>query len=104
MTGNFSPEQFRSDQTGQNFRNENNAVNGGNMTRGEIISMDETSITIKTESNGSKIIMFSDNTEITETISVPKENMSTGKTVMITGETNEDGTISADTIFIRRTK
>lgn len=88
--------QFRTGNS-QNVR----IAGAGDMTRGEILSLDDHLITIKTESNGSKIVMFSDKTEVTETMIVPKENLSEGKTVMITGETNDDGTISASAIFIR---
>jgi len=72
-----------------------------NMIRGEILSADKDSITVKTESNGSKIVMLSGGTQITETTSVDPKNLTEGKTVMITGATNDDGTISANTISIR---
>lgn len=74
---------------------------GENMTRGEIISVDENSVTIKTEVNGSKIVMLSDETQISETVNVPKENLAAGKTVMVTGSADNTGIISADTILIR---
>lgn len=96
--GNFQRGQFPSGATGQT-----SAMRGGGegMTRGDILSIDDNSITVKTESNGSKIIFFSDKTDITETLAVTKDNLTEGKTVMVTGDTNEDGTITANTIFIR---
>ena len=96
--GNFQRGQLPSGATGQNSVARGS---GEEMTRGDIFSVDESSITVKTEQGGSKIIFFSDKTDITETLTVTKENLAEGKTVMVTGETNDDGSISANTIFIR---
>jgi hypothetical protein len=108
MSGNFNG--VARDSTARNFAGGRtrpmNGVQGGtaggeSMIRGEILSVDENSITVNTPANGSKIVLFSDKTEITETVSVTRENLTDGKGVMITGETNEDGTVSASAIMIR---
>jgi hypothetical protein len=74
--------------------------NGGGLTTGEIISKDDQSITIKTKDNSSKIIFYSGTTEINKFTGGSSADIEVGKTVMITGTTNQDSSITAKTIQI----
>jgi hypothetical protein len=71
-----------------------------NMLSGEIIGTDGKSITIKLPTGGSKIIFLSDSTKITKSVDASMADLLTGITVMTSGKTNTDGSITAKTIQI----
>ncbi len=73
----------------------------GSFTSGEIISKDEKSLTIKLPDGGSKIIFFSDLTEITKSAKGTGEDFVVGENVIASGEINQDGSITAKTIQLR---
>jgi hypothetical protein len=68
------------------------------MIRGEIISADEESITIKLQDESSKIVLLSENTEINKTTQGSAQDLKEGETVMVFGQTNSDGSLSATNI------
>ena len=74
---------------------------GGNSAGGEIIARDDQSITIKLRDSGSKIIFYSDTTEVGKFATGGKEDLKIGKTVIINGKANQDGSITAESIQIR---
>ncbi len=119
-TGGFSnltPEQRqqRFGQMGANIsgpmpgRTGNRA--GANFVSGEIIATDDPatgngagkSITVKMRDNGSKIIFYSDATEISKFASGASSDLEIGKTVTANGTANSDGSITAQSIQLRPT-
>jgi hypothetical protein len=76
--------------------------NSGLVT-GEIISKDDRSVTVKTRDGGSKIVYFSDSTEIGKIADGSSVDLEDGKQVMINGKANQDGSFTAENIQIRPT-
>lgn len=102
MRGNFGNMQDGIQKMGAtNGANIRLGMMGGNKgTTGEIIGIDEKSITVKIPSGGSKIVFFSDSTKITKSTTATTADLTSGTTVMASGTTNSDGSITATTIQI----
>ena len=76
---------------------------GANFVSGEIIAKDGQSVTVKMRDNGSKIIFYSDATEISKFASGASSDLEIGKTVTANGTANSDGSITAQSIQLRPT-
>ncbi len=68
--------------------------------RGEIISMDNSSVTVKLNDDSSKIIILADSTGINKSEEGSIEDLSEGTEVMVMGQTNSDGSVTASNIQI----
>jgi len=71
---------------------------GANFLNGEVIAKDEQSLTLKMSDGGSKIVFFSDSTEISKTTEGLIDDIEVGKQIMVSGEQNSDGSYTAKTI------
>lgn len=103
---NLSPEerQQRLQQfgaSGSGLRGGGGRGAGGGLASGEIISKGDKDLTIKLRDGGSRIILFSDSTEINKSIKGAPNDLAVGKNVVINGAANSDGSISAETIQLR---
>ena len=85
---------------------------GGSFVAGEIISKDDSSITVKLQTqqsssttpiaeSGSRIIFFSGSTDIGKEAKGAASDLTIGTTVTVTGAQNVDGSITAKSIQIR---
>jgi threonine dehydrogenase-like Zn-dependent dehydrogenase len=65
---------------------------------GEITSVDENSITVKMNDGSSKIVLFSDKTQVNKSAQASVADLKAGETVMVMGETGTDGSVTAQSI------
>jgi hypothetical protein len=67
---------------------------------GEIISVDNKSVTVKLPDGSSKIVLLSDKTEISEATMAAKEALKVGEKIAVFGTDNSDGSVNAQNIQI----
>ena len=79
----------------------NNVKQNGGMNIGEIISKDTSSITIKLINGGSKIVFYSNETEITKSAKATSDDLTVGKNISVQGTSNSDGSVTAKTIQLK---
>jgi hypothetical protein len=75
-------------------------MNGG-FTGGEVVSVSDTSLTVELSDGGSKIILLSPTTRVFAITESSLLSVATGTEVSVTGTTNSDGSVTADTIQVR---
>ena len=78
-----------------------NGAQAGNLINGQIISIDDKSLTVKLRDGGSKIVFFSASAQITKTTDGTSKDLVAGKEIMVNGTVNADGSITAQNIQIR---
>lgn len=76
----------------------NNSVG---MVNGSVLSMDNSSITVKMRDGSTKIVLYSPSTLVLKSTTGTTSDVSTGSQVMVQGKTNSDGSVTANTIQIR---
>lgn len=96
----LSPEerqqQFK--DTGAGFKG---ARMGGGLINGEVIAQGDKNITVKLKDGGSKIVFYSDATEVDKLVSSNLGDVQVGAVVLVSGQTNSDGSITAQSIQLR---
>lgn len=66
--------------------------------RGQITSSDDKSVTLKLPDGSSKIVILSDSTSISEATAASKQALKNGTQVVIFGNQNSDGSVTASNI------
>lgn len=68
--------------------------------RGQVISADATSLTVKMPDGSSRIVVLSGSTQFVKSTSGAKSDIKTGDTVMVIGTSNSDGSVTAQDVQI----
>jgi len=71
------------------------------LTAGEVLSKDDTSITVKLQDGGSKIVFYSASTTVSTISQGSMNDVTPGTNVMVGGSANQDGSVMARSIQIR---
>jgi len=92
----------RSGGNGQGFAGRFGGQNGGSITpiRGQVLSIDNNSITVKQTDGTTKIIVLSSTTAFNQSQKASKSDLKTGDNVMVIGSTNSDGSVTASNVSI----
>ncbi len=78
-----------------------NGQNGTGFANGDIIAKDDKTITLKLRDGGSKIIFFSDTTQISKFAQGGANDLVVGGKIIVNGTQNQDGSITAKTIQLQ---
>ena len=74
---------------------------GVGFTTGQVVAKDSQSITVSTINGSSKIILINNNTPVSKQASGAMTDIVVGTEISITGTTNQDGSVSAQSVQIR---
>ena len=91
----------RSNQIGQGGQTGTAGRMRGGLINGEVLAKDDNSVTVKLNDGGSKIVYFASSTAISKMTDGSQVDIVVGKNVMISGTTNSDNSVTAQTISIR---
>jgi cytochrome c-type biogenesis protein CcmE len=97
----FSRSNFNGLSQGDSQQRSGARMGSGGFIAGEVVSKDDKSITLKVNDGGSKIVFYSDSTEIQKSIKGSVDDLEAGKTISVSGTANQDGSITAKTIQAR---
>lgn len=97
VRGNFANGQFQRNgarlPTGQGMMGSRGVI-------GSILSLDDKSITVKLPDGSSKIVLFTDATIYSNTVTAAKNDLKVGENVAVFGAANSDGSVTATSVQI----
>lgn len=73
-------------------------MGNGQPVSGEILNIDDTSLTVKLADGSSRIVLFTDKTVFNKTATVEKTELKIGEKVGVFGISNVDGSVTAQNI------
>ena len=74
---------------------------GSGFVSGQILSKDNTSITVKLRNGGSTIVFTSPNTTVMKSVPGSLSDLAIGQEVMVTGTTTLSGVVTAESVQVR---
>ena len=83
---------------GDRFMSRNGGPGGMRPVAGEIISKDDSSITVKMPDGSSKIVLVSDKTAVNKSAKGTLSDLKTGEQVAAFGTQNSDGSVTAQSV------
>ncbi|MFA6547865.1 MAG: hypothetical protein WCT11_02890 [Candidatus Magasanikbacteria bacterium] len=95
---NMRGAQFGTKGAGGQGGNRMGANRAGGINRGEIVSKDANTITLKLFDGGSKVLLYSPTTVVNKTIAGSLDDVKVGGSIMVTGDANPDGSITAKSL------
>jgi hypothetical protein len=96
LTGTF--QRFPNGEN-QQMRRQGVSARSGGFTSGEIVSIDNNTVTIKTQDGSNKIVVYSDSTKISKTSDGSKSDLKVGERITAVGS-ESSGMITAQNISI----
>ncbi len=82
-------------------RNGQRFMAGANFISGDVVAKDAQSVTVKLRDGNSRIVFYSTATDVGKFVAGSIDDVAVGKTVMVNGKTNTDGSVTAQSIQIR---
>ena len=76
-------------------------ANGASFVSGQVLSEDSSSITVKNMAGGSQIVILAPSTQYRKAVDGAASDVAVGSMVTITGSTNSDGSLTAQSVQIR---
>ena len=73
----------------------------GGAVSGEILTKDDKSLTVKLRDGGSKLIFIAKTTTVSKPTDVPMDSLVVGDNVVVVGQANDDGSVTANSIQVR---
>lgn len=94
----FAGRTFSRTGSGQMQTGTSRRMGSGQPIMGEVMEIDDSSLTVKLPDGSSRIVLMSDKTILNKTASVEKSEIKKGEKVGVFGVTNTDGSIVAQSI------
>jgi len=78
-----------------------NGGTGNGFLSGTVAAIDSGSITVNTRDGSSHIVLVTPNMSVSKSVSGSVSDVTVGSTIIVTGTTNSDGSVSASSIQLR---
>jgi hypothetical protein len=76
-------------------------ASGNGLLSGTVAAKDSGSITLNTRDGSSHVVLITPDTTVSKSVSGSQSDVSVGSTIIVTGTTNSDGSVSASSIQLR---
>ncbi len=76
-------------------------ANGGGFLSGTVAAKDSGSITLNTRDGSSHVVLINPATSVSKSVSGALSDVAVGSTIIVSGTTNSDGSVSASLIQLR---
>lgn len=100
-TGTFSAQGRQAGFGGGNGTTTRGMRGAGSGTSGNIVAKDATSITVQMHDGGSRMVFFTSTTPVLKSTPGSADDLKVGETISVAGISNQDGSVSAQSIQIR---